>query len=105
MPITVQRIAIIGAGLVLAGSLTGCGGVFEAPSGYPLPTPTAAPGPMPQPVATAESTQPAPPVEPAQSGTQSCQAIARVPSGLPERYVLQITGGFHKTVAATIAVP
>ncbi|RMB62169.1 hypothetical protein [Tessaracoccus antarcticus] len=87
MSTTLQRIAIISAGLVFVGSLTGCGAGLHEPTAVPLPAPT--PGAMPLPAPT----------------DLSPQAGSPASAGLPGHYVLKTNGAVSVAVATPRATP
>lgn len=97
MPTTLRRIAILSAGLITAGLLTGCGCPLDTPSETRLPSPT--PGVMPSPATTAASIRSA-----TQNRSDGVLAIP-MPSGLQGRYVLKITDASTKSGNTMIAVP
>ncbi len=99
---TLQRVASVGAGLAVAGLLTGCAGGFGA-SSTALPSPT--PGAMPTPTATTSrtSTDTATARRPMVATTSNPPSltpelirrlprfVVPVPSGRSGRYVHKIT--------------
>ncbi|MEO7586918.1 MAG: hypothetical protein ABIS84_02705 [Arachnia sp.] len=84
---TLQRIAIISAGLIFVGSLTGCGAGLSEPTAVPLPAPT--PGAMPLPAPRDVSTQ---------SGSPAS-------AGLPGHYLLRINNAVSVAVATPMVTP
>ena len=84
---TLQRIAIISAGLVFVGSLTGCGGGLNEPTALPLPAPI--PEAVPQRAPTDVSPQ---------SGTSAS-------AGLPGHFVLRINNAVSMPVVTPMATP
>lgn len=108
---TLQRVASVGAGLAVAGLLTGCAGGVGA-SSPALPSPT--PGAMPTPTATTPRTSPAtaiarspmvattnnPPSPTPELIRRLPRFVVPVPCGRSGRYVHKITDTPH-TIRAT----